>query len=201
MEYLETVPGLFHVLMACGDAIWHTYLKPTDLRDDPQGVYQQFVKLNPTQTSKLKANTPFRMPHDGIDHILMAQILECTRVALGLVSIDKLMALELTRADIERLALSIYSQFVKGGSMSADDEDDGFGDDRTDQVASNKQLFNRDALLYCVLALSVRFGAIGLVEDTLSIWIPIFKSAKKHKYAAHMLEFITRLCGLPPQLA
>ena len=202
MEYLETVPGLFHVLMACADAIWRTYLEPTDLRDEPQGVYQQFVKLNPTQTPKLKTNAPFRMLHDGIDHILSARILECARVALGLASVTELVASEFTRADIGRLALDIYARFVEGGATSQDDEDDGFGNDTAkDRAASNKRLFNRDALLYRVLALSIRFGAIGLVEDTLSVWIPIFKSTRKHKYTAHMLEFLTRLRALPPRLA
>jgi hypothetical protein len=70
-----------------------------------------------------------------------------------------------------------------------------------DVTFENSRLFNRDALLYCVLALAMRYGAIGLVEDVLTVWTPIFKGARKHKYAAHILNFITRLKHLPPRLS
>jgi hypothetical protein len=76
-EYVETVPGLFHVLMACADAIWRTYIEPKGLQKDRGSIYQQFSDLYPKKQAKLTSSTPFRMLHDGIDHILTARILDC----------------------------------------------------------------------------------------------------------------------------
>jgi len=71
----------------------------------------------------------------------------------------------------------------------------------SDDLFMNSCMFLHDALLYWTLALAMQYGAIGLVEDTVTYWIPIFKSTRKHKYAAHMNCFLTRLRALPPCLA
>ena len=44
-----------------------------------------------------------------------------------------------------------------------------------DDSFTNSCRFIRDALRYRTLALSMRYGAIGLVEDTVACWIPVFK--------------------------
>ena len=201
-DYLETVPGLFHVLMACADAMWRTYVEPKDLQDDPHGVFHQLAKLNPSHIAKLKSHAPFRMLHDGIDRILTARILECARSSLKLASVDQVKTTTYTWDKIEKLASDIYADHVEGGSHSQAGDDDGF-DSLTEakQAQKNRRLFNRDALLYRVLALSMRYGAVGTVEDVLCYWVPIFKATRKHKYATHMFEFLTRLQGFPPRLA
>ncbi len=71
----------------------------------------------------------------------------------------------------------------------------------SDDLFMNSCMFLHDALLYWTLALVMQYGAIGLVEDTVTYWIPIFKSTQKHKYAAHMNGFLTHLQALPPCLA
>ena len=39
-QQLLFVPGLFHYKMACTDAIWHTWVKPKETRDDENSLYE-----------------------------------------------------------------------------------------------------------------------------------------------------------------
>jgi len=197
-EYVETVPGLFHVLMACADAIWRTYIEPKDLHKDRSGVYQQFCDLYPKKQAKLTLSAPFRMLHDGIDHILTARILDCSRIICGKPSIEEFKKTEPTWERIHELSEEICTKFLE-----QHDESKPYFSEPKDKDATfkNGRLFNRDALLYRVLALATRYGAIGLVEDALTVWVPIFKGTRKHKYATHILNFLTRLKNLPPRLS
>lgn len=176
-EYLETVPRLLHVLMACADTMWHTYIEPKNLQDDLHGVFHQLAKLNPSHIAKLKLNAPFRMLHDGIDWVLTAQILKCAQSSLKLTSVDQVKTKTYTWDKIEKLASDIYADHVEGGLHSQRVDDDGF-DSLTEvkQAQKNRCLFNRNALLYHVLTLSMRYGAVGMVEDVLHYWVPIFKA-------------------------
>jgi hypothetical protein len=196
MEYLETVPGLFHVLMACADAIWRIYLQPKALHEDPSGIWKQFCLLNPSAQAKLNTHPGFRIIHDGVDDILTARILDCGRIISKAPSIDAFNKEQPSWDGVKTLASEIHSQFVMQATHTENDIHEG-----TYNSFSNSCVFLRDALLYRVLVLSMRYGAIGLVEDTITQWIPIFKATKKHKYAAHMLEFLTRLRALPERLA
>ena len=200
-EFIETVPGLFHVLMACADAIWRVYIEPKPQQDDPRGVFHQFLTLNPAGLAKLKSNPPFRMLHNGIEHVLAARVLECARSSLNVATIKDVQKLPFTFHQIQDLALTIYKNHVEGGLHLDELGNDGFEKlSVQEQAAKNRRLFNRDALLYRVLARSMKLGAIGMVEDILAHWVPIFKATRKHKYASFMFEFLVRLRGLPPRL-
>ena len=78
LQYIETIPGLFHILMACADAVWHIYLQPKDLHDDPCGIWKQFCQLYPNMQAKLASYPGFRVMHDGIEHVIAARVLDCT---------------------------------------------------------------------------------------------------------------------------
>jgi hypothetical protein len=54
-------------------------------------------------------------------------------------------------------------------------------------------LFNRDGLLYTLLAQATNTGTIGLMKDLLWHWVPMFLVCGKHKYATHLSKF---LCDL-----
>ena len=84
MHYLLPIPGLFHVRMACVDAINRIYASGQDLCDDPNGLYRKLTHLFPNDITKLnKSIPPFRMMNDGMKFITDATILDAWRENVG----------------------------------------------------------------------------------------------------------------------
>jgi len=63
----------------------------------------------------------------------------------------------------------------------------------------NQVLFNWDAALYTLLALALNTGAVGLMEDLLWVWVPMFLACGKHKYTMHLSKFLWDLCDTYPE--
>src|SRR5260221_3308353 len=66
-------------------------------------------------------------------------------------------------------------------------------DSNCDCKRENQLLFNQDSLLYALLALASNQGAIGLMQDLLWHWVPMFQACGKHKYATHLSKFLQDL--------
>ena len=82
--YLLPIPGLFHIRMACVDAINRIYATGNDLRSDPNGLYKHLCLLFPNNLSKLnKAIPPFRMMNDGLKYITQCTILDAWVESVG----------------------------------------------------------------------------------------------------------------------
>ena len=47
LQYLVTIPGIFHIRMVAVDAIWRVYLHDKKLQASPGGIYDQFKVLQP----------------------------------------------------------------------------------------------------------------------------------------------------------
>ena len=63
-------------------------------------------------------------------------------------------------------------------------------------------MFNQDSLTYTLLAIATNNGAIGLMQDLLWHWVPMFWVCGKHKYSMHLSKFLQDLqSNYPPQLA
>jgi hypothetical protein len=58
--------GLFHVKMACADAVWQTFLKFPAARVDPMCLIQDVAKLRPNETGAIGSNLGFRCMHQII---------------------------------------------------------------------------------------------------------------------------------------
>src|SRR5258708_11129646 len=55
--------------------------------------------------------------------------------------------------------------------------------------------------MYTLLALTTNNGAIGLMQDLLWHWVPMFLACSKHKYATHLSKFLQDLqSNYSPQL-
>jgi len=55
--------------------------------------------------------------------------------------------------------------------------------------------------MYTLLALATNNGAIGLMQDLLWHWVPMFLACSKHKYATHLSKFLRDLqSNYSPQL-
>ncbi len=59
---------------------------------------------------------------------------------------------------------------------------------KCDKKRENQLLFNQDSLMYALLALATNNGAIGLMQDLLWHWVPMFLACGKHKYAMHAIK-------------
>ena len=77
MNYLLPVPRLFHIRMACIDAINRMHASGSDLQPDPNGLYLCLVFLYPNSIAKLQKKVPpFCMMNDGIWYIMQMVILD-----------------------------------------------------------------------------------------------------------------------------
>jgi len=196
LQFVITIPGLFHVKMAAADAMFRTYCEPKAFHESPGSVYELFKMLNLKEHHKLSKNPPFRMMHDGIEMILKAALLELWEKWCGAKSLDVFAEGEPSFETLRTLAAKIVKSTAFGLDMerlqSRADKD-------RDVRWENSAICIRDFLLYEILSDSMNHGEIGLVEDVLWMWIPLFKSCKKHKYSAHLLRFLHRLRDIYPE--
>ncbi|KAF8331614.1 uncharacterized protein EI90DRAFT_2919615, partial [Cantharellus anzutake] len=83
LQFLVTIPGGFHICMACVDAIWRVHIQPKALREVRGGIFDQFKILRPKDSSKLASNPTYRMLNDGILHLTSSHLLVCWEQATG----------------------------------------------------------------------------------------------------------------------
>ncbi len=83
LQFLVTVPGGFHIHMACVDAIWRVYIQPKALCEIKGGIFDQFKVLHPKDSSKLASNPTYCMLNDGILHLISSHLLVCWEQATG----------------------------------------------------------------------------------------------------------------------
>src|SRR5260370_42494189 len=77
MHYLLPILGLFHVRMACVDAINRIHASGNNLCMDLNGLYKWLTHLYPNDISKLQKKVlPFWMMNDGIGYIKKAVLLQ-----------------------------------------------------------------------------------------------------------------------------
>ena len=57
LQYVIFVMGLFHLLMGCGDAIWHMFIKPKGLHEDSLAFIYRFAKSSPMTIEKLNTTS------------------------------------------------------------------------------------------------------------------------------------------------
>ena len=78
MHYLLPIPGLFHIRMACIDAINRIHASGGSLHIDPNCLYKCLVLLYQNDIAKLhqKKGLPFCMMNDGIRYIMQVVILD-----------------------------------------------------------------------------------------------------------------------------
>jgi hypothetical protein len=70
-----------------------------------------------------------------------------------------------------------------------------------DEQNENVLLMHQYFLLYEEITYSMNQGDIGRLETLFPLWINIFRATGKHKYAAHMTNFMTDIHFVyPPKL-
>jgi hypothetical protein len=185
--------GLFHLKMACVDAIWRMFLKNVDARRDPNSFMRHIAHLRPRETGTLGSSPKFRPLHKCILHDGTTRRLDCWRVEVArrnpsFSSLDLYAASKPTWDELQSATTILCSDYV-GMSPRIDDLRSKSKDVR-DQQFKNNLLLNMYMLLYEELSYAMNTGDIGRVEACFIPWIPIFKATGKHKYASHMVKYL-----------
>ena len=194
LQWLVTVPGVFHIRMAAVDAIWRAHISGHALRSNEGGTYQLFQTLRPRDFGKLNSNPSYRMLNDGITHLVKAHVTVCWEQTVGY-NLDEFAKTEPTWDTIDDLGHQIFNEHFAGKDFN-DLRD--LPDSDRDRKRENQMLFNRDGLLYVLLVLASNTGAVGLMKDLLWAWVPMFRACGKHKYAIHLSKFLRDLRDMYP---
>jgi hypothetical protein len=201
-QSLVPVLGLFHLKMACADAIWrilvHRKGKGSAAKNDSNSLISLIGKLWPDKTGTFmsKKGPGFCRMHKVILHIGIVSRLEvwCLRVAepdLGHVSLEVFAAahplFERLQRIVEELAVSDWSQ---DSNLQELREKPNAERDRTwENIGLQDELF----VLYEELSYAMNKGDVGRLECCFIPWIVIFKACGKHKYVKHMYRTLWSL--------
>ncbi|KAH9911456.1 uncharacterized protein B0H18DRAFT_1128681 [Fomitopsis serialis] len=164
--------GLFHLKMACVDAIWKIFIYPKLARQDETSLMKQAAEIRPKETGKIGSKPGFRRMHEIVQHVGAVSRLDCWREEVSLrdpsfTSLDAWAKSAPSMDDIEEIANVLVKKYVANTDMS-----------------------ERYFLLYEELAWSMNVGDIGRVEDCFMPSVFIFKGCGKHKYATQMVRFV-----------
>ena len=195
LQFVVFIPGLFHVKMACADAIWRIFLAKKQSHTDKTSMFSFIRLFYENLTTKITTNKAgFRILNDCIIRLGVSDRLECLRVFIqerfpNCHSLEDFAKKIPKLEDIEMLCSELARTF---GSSAVTREDFRYkkASDRDFQYENTLTRIDH-ILLYEEFAYALRCGDVGRVETTLRRWIPIFKSTGKHKYATHLLRFMS----------
>ncbi len=194
LQFVVFVLGLFHLQMACADAIWRMYIEPKELRTDPNGLYQHMCKIRPHDSGRIGSKPGFRLMHDLIHQCADGRMLDVWRVEVNRrnpdhATLEDFASSTPTWEAIEAMSLSLVASYVdKPASQDGD--------------FRNASLVLGRLLLYVELCHAMKHGDIGRVERTFLHWVFVFKKVGKHKYATELVRIMNELNHVyPPRLA
>src|ERR1700683_1553909 len=201
LDFVGFVPGAFHIKMAATDAFWWTHVEPKAGMDDPTGFFEYIHHLRPKETGKFTSAPGFCRLHDTIHHAMWVDVLDCWKLearSLGHNSLEVFANAKPSWTQIIQISEQMIGKYLPGTD---------FGDIREqhrwdhDVWFENHALRKQHGLLYLELCHSMNHGDVGRMLCLFPYWIAFFKSTGKHKYAPHMIRFLTDLDHVyPPQL-
>lgn len=189
------VIALFHLKMACADAIWKIFIQPPQARLDNTSLMKQIAEIRPKETGKIGSKPGFRRMHEVIQHVGIVSRLDCWRheVAsrnLQHPTLEAWAESEPSEQDIEEIASVLVKKYVADARLT---EERFAAPDLRDEQFENVRLRESYFLLYEELSRAMNAGDIGRVEDCFLPWVFIFKGCGKSKYAVQMIRFLYNL--------
>jgi len=192
MQHVIFVPGLFHLKMACADAIWRTFLQPSAAREDQTSLMQDVGILRPRETGIYASKPGFRRMHQLISYDGICRRLDCWRVEVAkhgreYTSLEAYAPSNPTFEELQMIANTVARNYIANYQLRRMRNQT---DSPRDQQYENALLLNKYTLLYEELSYAMNQGDIGRIESCIVVWILIFKATGKHKYASQMTEFL-----------
>lgn len=80
LQHVIFIPGLFHLKMACADAIWRCFISPMAAREDETSLMHDVAQLRPKETGIYTTKPGFRRIHELVGHAGACRRLDCWRV-------------------------------------------------------------------------------------------------------------------------
>lgn len=187
--------GLFHLKMACADAIWKIFIQPQQARLDSTSLMKQVAEIRPKETGKIGSKPGFRRMHEVIQHVGLVSRLDCWRheVASGRQPHPTLEAWANSKPseqEIDAIATVLVRKYIANSRLT---EERFAAPDLRDEEFENVRLREGYFLLYEELSRAMNTGDIGRVEDCFLPWVFIFKGCGKPKYATQMIRFLYNL--------
>ncbi|EMD32166.1 hypothetical protein CERSUDRAFT_59156 [Gelatoporia subvermispora B] len=188
------VMGLFHLKMACADAIWKICIQPKAAQIDPTSLMKEITKIRPKEAVKIGSKPGFRRMHEVIQHVGIVSRLDCWRVEVersyGFASLEDWGKSGVQWDKIQEIAEKLVLEYVAGPKTAMARTN---APEHRDQQNENAKHRQRLYLHYDEMSRSMNVGDIGRVEECFLPWILIFRGCGKHKYAAHMQRFLYNL--------
>lgn len=167
-QYIIFVFGLFHLQMACVDALYRNLLKLGESHYDKGGFSTYLKLLQPKDWGKIFTGTPFRVMHTTFIHAFTAIILETWRVMAQEKNsaCDNLEAFQTSKPlwdVIVTVSETIMNKYV--ASAVFDNEwNEGRCTNDSDQENKNMKLCSYYLLLYMNFYDALNCGDIGCIE-------------------------------------
>ncbi|KIJ14140.1 hypothetical protein PAXINDRAFT_79788 [Paxillus involutus ATCC 200175] len=116
-QHVIFIPGLFHLKMACADALWHCFIHPSAARNNETSLMWDVAQLRPKETGIYTSKPGFRRMHQLIGHAGVCRRLDCWRVHIqskrpGCNSLEEFAASDPTLVDLKVMADEIAHTYV-----------------------------------------------------------------------------------------
>ena len=192
VQFMVLLMGLFHLKMACADAIWRIFIHNKGKSSDPNDLITHISQIRPKETRKIETKPGFRRMHECIQHVGIVSRLEVWRLAAnarfpGVTTLEEFSKLEPKWDVLQAMAVQIASrnptpaEFSRRRVRKVEERD---------QQLENMMLREEYFLLYEEISHGLNHGDIGRVETCFMPWMFIFAGCGKHKYAAEMRQYL-----------
>jgi len=191
LQYAIFVMGLFHYLMACGNAIWQIFFDSKPARKGPNSLYAQACAICPHDSGRITQKYGFRLMHKLIHQCGSARMLDCWHVEVikrnpTCKSLDEYAQTTPAWEDLVEISLYLALNYVD--KPDADDI----------EFRNNLVMLTR-LLQYIELAHAMKHGNIGHVKVTFLPWALVFKGVRKHKYATYLIKLMVDMKYVYPE--
>ncbi|KII86191.1 hypothetical protein PLICRDRAFT_114818 [Plicaturopsis crispa FD-325 SS-3] len=188
-QFVVYVMGLFHLKMACADAIWRTFIQPKKAKLDANSLINHVKLLRPKETGKIESKPGFRRMHEVIQHVGIVSRLDCWRVYAEkrdkkFTTLDEFAKSRPSWETLQELASQLSREEVANPEQWSSLRQEKA--DVRDEQRENSLLRQQYFLLYEELVYAMNEGDIGRVETCFMPWAFIFRGCGKHKRAIRM---------------
>ena len=199
LQFVVYVMGLFHLKMACADAIWRIFVYPKEACEDVNSLSNHVGQIRPKETGKFDTNPGFRRMHEVIQHVGIVLWLDCWAIEAqkqGFETLEDFARPNPSYDVLQKMSYQLAKDHVASPDMSLIwARTDG----SRDQVHKNMLLWQQYFLLYEQMSYALNAGDIGRVETLFVPWMYIFQGCGKHKYAAEMKRYLENVHFIYPK--
>jgi len=189
-RHVQFIPGLFHLKIACAEAIWRCFIQPSAAHEDETSLMYDISTLRPKETGLFCSKPEFRRTHQLIGHAGICWRLDCWRVHVKKIGFESLKAFAAsmpTLDEVKAMASDLVQTYVAKYQLHYVKQKP---EKERDIQYKNALLMQRYFLLYEELSHAMNRGDIGRVKTCIVHCIPILKAVGKHKYATQMTNFL-----------